>query len=86
MNYGDALKIRASNGDKTRRFLFSRSAGATSDGYKLYGYDPEENGWNFLEDFGINGHPSHHKEVGEAKRRIRFYIGENWEIDVEQTA
>lgn len=86
MNYGDTLKIRASNGDETRRFLFSRSAGATSDGYKLYGYNPEENARNFLEDFGIDGRPSHHEEVEEAKRRIRFYVSDDWDLTVAQTA
>jgi len=86
MHYGDTIKFLATDGDETRRFLFTRSAGATSSGYKLYGYDPEENARNFLEDFGIDGNPNHHQQVEEAKRRIRFYVGEDWSIEAAQTA
>lgn len=86
MNYGDTIKLLARHGDEARRFLFKRSAGATSSGYKLYGYDPGENARNLLEDFGIGENPTHHQEVAEAKRRIQFYVGEDWEITVAQTA
>ncbi|QLH82299.1 hypothetical protein [Halosimplex pelagicum] len=86
MHYGDTLKLLATNGDENRRFLFTRSAGATSSGYKLYGYDPDENARNFLEDFGIGGNPNHQQEIEEARRRIQFYVGEDWEIEAAQTA
>ncbi|MFD1570188.1 MULTISPECIES: hypothetical protein [Haloferacaceae] len=74
------MKFVARDGSTVQRFLLVRSAGATSSGYKLYGYDPEENARNFLEDFGIDGHPNHHAEIQAAKRKIRFYAGPNADI------
>lgn len=86
MHYGDTLKILATNGDEKRRFLFERSGGATSKGYKLYGYDPEGNGRNFLEDFGIDGNPNHHEQIAEAKLRIRFYLDDDWGLEISGSA
>lgn len=82
MHYGDTIKILATNGDEKRRFLFKRSGGASSKGYKLYGYDAEENARNFLEDFGISGRPNHHEEIQEAKRRIQFYLDADWDLEI----
>lgn len=86
MNYDDTIKFLATNGSETRRFLFERSKAATSSGYRLYGYNPVENDRNLLEDFGIDGRPNHHTEIQEAKERIRFYVDDDWELEVAQRA
>lgn len=86
MNYDDIIRFLATNGTETRRFLFKRSRGATSGGYKLYGYDPVKNDRNLLEDFGIDGRPSHHQQIEEAKKRIRFYIDGDWDLEIAQPA
>lgn len=82
VNYGDQIKFTAEDGSTVQRFLLVRSAGATSSGYKLYGYNPEKNARNLLEDFGIDGRPNHHAEIEEAKQKIRFYAGPNADISV----
>jgi hypothetical protein len=85
MNYGDTAKFIATDGEETRRFLGKKSPASTSNGYKLYGYDPEGNQRNKLEDFGIRG--SHHSsadEFAEFKRRIRFYVDDDWTVELAE--
>lgn len=83
MSPNDSLKFVAQKNDKVvNRFLLVRSAGATSGGYKLYGYDPVENQRNFLEDYAIDARPNHYEEVETAKQKIRFYAGDDTEVKV----
>lgn len=82
MNYGDNVKFTATTDGTVKKFLVVRSAGASSSGYKLYGYVPEKNERNFLEDYGIDGRPNHHDEIMAAKKKIRFYAGANADIEV----
>ena len=82
MYYGDQLKLTAKSGKTVQKFILIRSGAASSSGYKLYGYSPEENARNLLEDYGIDGRPNHHTEVEKAKEKVRFYTGPNAEINV----
>lgn len=82
VHYGDQIKLIAESDGTVQKFLLIRSGAASSSGYKLYGYNPEENARNFLEDFGIDGRPNHHAEIEETKKKIRFYAGTNTDINV----
>jgi len=81
MNYGDNIKLLATDGEESRRFKLKRSAAANSGGYTLYGYNPEQNALNPLEDFSMDGRPSRAAVVQEAKERIRFYVDDAWTIE-----
>lgn len=82
--YGNQIKFLATNTEtnETRQFVLKRSSGATSDGYKLYGYQPEENKLNLLEDFGMDsGHVTLADATTEGKNRINFYCPSDvWNI------
>jgi hypothetical protein len=81
MHYGDHIKLLATDGEETRRFKLNRSAAASSNGYRLYGYNPDENALNLLEDFSIDDRPPRSAVVQEAKNRIQFYVGDGWTIE-----
>lgn len=85
MDYDTLIKLLATNGDESRRFLLERTGAVGSQGCILYGYDPTENARNLLEDFGIDGQRTRSQEIGEAKNRIRFYVGDGWDIEVAQS-
>ena len=72
---GDQVKLVAKNAntDETRRFILKRSKAATSQGLKLYGYNPEKNELNLLEDFGVDGRTTRANAAEEARRKLEFY-------------
>ena len=81
MHYGDSITLLATDGEESRRFKLNRSGAANSAGYRLYGYNPDKNALNLLEDFSIDDRPPRSAVVQEAKNRIRFYVGDDWTIE-----
>lgn len=82
MHYGDQIKLTAESDGTIQKFILVRSGAASSSGYKLYGYNPKENARNLLEDYGMDERPNHHAEVEKAKEKIRFYAGQDADINI----
>lgn len=84
MNYGDDIHLVATRDDDRRTFRVHRSRGG---GIDLYGYDPETNSANLIESFETPPKdPAPGVGVSEtgvqkkAERRIRFYLGDEWDV------
>lgn len=82
--YGDKIKFIANKkeGNDVRKYVLKRSASSSSDGYKLYGYNPVENKLELLDDFGMSGNSSKPVIEERAINKIEFFCPDDkWIIE-----